>query len=192
MPNALPARSSTALKEWSAVCRAMAAGSQTVLLRAGGIDDPAGRFGLPASSFWLFPTRHHEAASRLASWATDFAMEAGCAGGPAMLTLMAAVESVHWIEHEDQLPELASLHVLAADVVEQRFGYRQPGIAAVLVRIWRREEPHLVEETPDMAGCRSWLELTHPLSTDGMQPVLPDDAWEERRERFFLAVKARG
>lgn len=188
----IPSRSATALKEWSAVCRAMAAGSQTVLLRAGGIDDPAGRFGYPTDSFWLFPTRHHEAASRLASWATDYAIEAGCAGGPAMVNLMATVEAVHWIDNEDRLAALASLHVLAADVVTQRFAYRQPGLAAALVRIWRREEPHLVEETPDMAGCRSWLELPTALSCDGMQPVLPDDAWDERRERFFQAVSPGG
>lgn len=192
MSTTLPTRSSTALKEWSAVCRAMAAGSQTVLLRAGGIDDPAGRFGFPAPAFWLFPTRYHEAASRLASWATDFAMEAGCAGGPAMVTLMASVESAHWIEREEQLQSLAPLHVLAADVVNQRFAYRQPGIAAVLVRIWRREEPHLVEETPEMSGCRSWLELPHSLSCSGLEPVLPEDVWAERQERFFQAVNAGG
>ena len=192
MPTSLPSRSATALKEWAAVCRAMAAGSQTVLLRAGGIDDPEGRFGYPADRFWLFPTRHHEAASRLASWATDFAIEAGCAGGPAMVNLVAAVEAVHWIEREEQLAGLASLHVLADDVVRQRFAYRQPGLAVALVRIWRRDEPHLVEETPDMAGCKSWLDLPTALSCDAMQPVLPDDAWSERRERFFQAVSPGG
>lgn len=192
MPASLPVRSATALKEWSAVCRAMAAGSQTVLLRAGGIDDPAGRFGFPADAFWLFPTRHHEAAARLVSWASDYAIEAGCAGGPAMVNLMATVEAVHWLTDESRLDALAPLHVLAADVVAQRFAYRQPGIAAALVRIWRRDEPHLVEETPEMTGCRSWLELPRPLSCDGMHPVLPDDAWDERKERFFQAVKAVG
>jgi hypothetical protein len=190
LPDTLPSRSATALKEWSAVCRAMAAGSQTILLRAGGIDDPAGRFGFPADAFWLFPTRHHEAASRLVTWASDFAIEAGCAGGPAMLDLLATVETVHWIEQHQQLHALAPLHVLAADVVNQRFDYRQPGLAAALVRIWRRTEPHLIEETPDMAGCRSWLELPHPLSCDSLHPVLPEDAWNERRERFLQAVKA--
>ena len=192
MPESLPARSATALKEWAAVCRAMAAGSHTVLLRAGGIYDPAGRFGFPAEAFWLFPTRHHEAASRLAAWASDFAIEAGCAGGPAMVNLMAIVEAVHWIDREERLTSLASLHVLAADVVSQRFAYRQPGLAAALVRIWRRDEPHLVEETPEMAGCRSWLELPRPLSCDQLRPVLPDDAWADRRERFFQAVNAAG
>lgn len=192
MPASLPVRSATALKEWSAVCRAMAAGSQTVLLRAGGIDDPAGRFGFPADAFWLFPTRHHEAAARLVSWASDYAIEAGCAGGPAMVNLMATVEAVHWLTDESRLDALAPLHVLAADVVAQRFAYRQPGIAAALVRIWRRDEPHLVEETPEMTGCRSWLKLARPLSCDGMHPVLPDDAWDERKERFFQAVKAVG
>jgi hypothetical protein len=189
MPDTLPSRSATALKEWSAVCRAMAAGSQTILLRAGGIDDPAGRFGFPGDAFWLFPTRHHEAASRLVAWASDFAIEAGCAGGPAMLDLMATVEAVRWIEQHQQLDALAPLHVLSHGVVSQRFDYRQPGLAAALVRIWRRTEPHLVEETPDMAGCRSWLELPSPLSCDGLRPVLPDDAWTERKQCFFHAVE---
>ncbi len=192
MKETFPSRSAKALKEWSAVCRAMAAGSQTVLLRAGGIDDPAGKFGFPANAFWLFPTRHHEAAARLVGWATDFAIEAGCAGGPAMIDLLAVVEEVCWLDDEHLLEGLAPLHVLAADVVRQRFAYRQPGITAALIRVWRRQEPHLIEETPEMTGCRSWLDLPHPLSCDGMRPVLPEDAWGERRELFFQAVKAGG
>jgi hypothetical protein len=187
-----PSRSASALKEWSAVCRAMSAGAQTVLLRAGGIDDPHGRFGFPESAFWLFPTRFHEAAGKLVPWATDFAIEAGCAAGPIPVELLVVVDTLQWIEREETLAELSSLHVLAQSVVAQRFAYRQPGLAAALVRVWRRDEPHLVDETPEMAGCRSWLELAAPLSCDLLRPVLPEDAWQDRRERFFQAVKAGG
>ncbi|MGA0039483.1 MAG: DUF1802 family protein [Pirellulales bacterium] len=192
MTETFPARSSKALKEWSAVCRAMSAGSQTIFLRAGGLDDPAGRFGFPENAFWLFPTRYHEAASRLTAWATDFAIEAGCAGGPAMIDLLAVVEEVRWVDDARLLDGLIPLHVLADDVVRQRFAYRQPGLTAALVRIWRREEPHLLEETPEMDGCRSWLDLPHALSCDGMQPVLPEEVWFDRRERFFQAVTPGG
>ena len=51
-----------ALKEWAAVCEALAAGRQTILLRKGGIAEGPGGFRPEHSEFWLLPTWFHAAA----------------------------------------------------------------------------------------------------------------------------------
>jgi hypothetical protein len=45
-----------ASKEWAVICRELAAGRQMVLLRKGGIREPAKGFGVEHREFFLFPT----------------------------------------------------------------------------------------------------------------------------------------
>ncbi len=47
----------TAFKEWAAVCAALSAGRQTVILRKGGIAEGPGGFQPEHGEFWLLPTR---------------------------------------------------------------------------------------------------------------------------------------
>src|SRR5947209_4863839 len=47
----------TSLKEWSTVIDALGSGEQVILIRKGGIADPA--FAVEAERFYLFPTYFH-------------------------------------------------------------------------------------------------------------------------------------
>src|SRR5260370_15414151 len=49
-----------ALKEWAVICRALADGTQSLLLRKGGIDEAAGAFAVEHTRFWLLPTWTHQ------------------------------------------------------------------------------------------------------------------------------------
>ena len=188
----------TALKEWAAVAAAMRAGRQSLLLRAGGIADPAGRFGFDAPRFWIYPTRFHEAAERLApdarpfiEAASDEAQLPSSSEGHAIrrIDLIATVDTVRWVSDRAAAERLAPLHVLAPTVVRERFEYREPGLAAALVRVWRRREPHRIVETSEMEGCRSWVTLPEPLACDALEPVLDDAAFEAARTRFLEAIE---
>jgi len=46
-------QTTTALKEWDAVVAALEQGSQALLIRKGGLDDPGGRLPVPDGWFWL-------------------------------------------------------------------------------------------------------------------------------------------
>jgi hypothetical protein len=74
--------------------------------------------------------------------------------------------------------------VLAPEVVRKRFEYRQPGLWAVLVRVYAPAAPLLVPDLPRYAGCRSWVELEQPVSTAGLTPVLPEHEHADRRNAF--------
>src|SRR5690606_13104622 len=59
-------------KEWAAVCAAIAAGRQTVLLRKGGIQERDTIFEPDHRAFWLLPTRFHQSPEELTPDATEW------------------------------------------------------------------------------------------------------------------------
>lgn len=177
-----------AIKEWAAVAAALGEGRQSILLRAGGIADPAGRFGFPCRRFWIFPTRFHESPDSLVVTARDLAEKAIAEAaaddepGARRLSLLAELEQVVWIRDEAAVRRLAGLHVLSEETVAKRFAYREPGLAVALLRVWRRNPPHRIVETAGMAGCHSWVHLTEPLASTPADPVLGEAAFGRIRQ----------
>ena len=50
--------------------------------------------------------------------------------------------------------------------------------------VWRREPSFAIVPTPEQAGCKTWVELEEPLSTDDLAAVVDDAEWAARRERL--------
>lgn len=171
---------------------ALREGRQTILLRAGGIADPGGRFGFPHATFWIYPTRFHESADRLVESARGLVDEAAREGAEATrrIDLVATLDLVQWVDDFAAVERLS--HVLAPEVVRQRFDYRERGLAVAVVRVWRRREPHRIVETDSIAGCRSWVAFDEPLSCDGVEPVIPEAAFAVERRRVLDVIGTPG
>lgn len=157
-----------AFKEWAAVCRALAAGTQTVILRKGGIAEVGGEFRPEHARFWLYPTHFHE--QQRAGLKPEFLplIDAAEADRPPPGTVrlthfVEVIEVKHLTDLADALA-LDPLHVWSADTVRQRFHYRTPGLFALTARVWRGPTV-VVPERPEYAGCKTWVEL---------DPSLPD------------------
>ena len=169
-----------ALKEWAAVCAALARGRQSILLRKGGIAEETDGFRVEHREFWLFPTRFHQSSDELSPNATDLPddpLAAAPKPGTVQLSLYGIVDEVFHIADAAQLGVLEGLHVLAPATLLKRFEYREPGLNVLLVRIYRRGEPFEISESPHFAGCKSWVDLRNKLPTAGLAPVLSDDAF---------------
>ena len=133
-----------AFKEWAAVCEAIAAGRQTIILRKGGIHEGREGFRVQHSRFWLYPTNFHQAADGLAPDAGQFISRAlaGTKPGPGVvptnsIRLFAEVAEVRELRSESVALRLAGQHVWSDATVRQRFAYRQPGLFLLVVRILR-------------------------------------------------------
>jgi hypothetical protein len=168
-----------AFKEWAAVCRALADGRQTVLLRKGGVAEPGGAFRVEHDRFWLYPTFVHQQEAGVAPEALPL-LRAAVAERPAegvvRLTHFAAVEGAYEVGDLASALALQGLHVWSPEAVRSRFAYRRPGLLVLAVRIFAADEAHQVVETPEYAGCRSWVELADELPADG-RPVLSNEAF---------------
>jgi hypothetical protein len=166
-----------AFKEWAAVCSALAAGRQSLILRKGGIHAGRQGFQVEHGEFWLMPTHFHqspeslspEAQSLLASSRTD-----APPSGTVRLREYAVVDQVRRLDQWSQVERLSGLHVWSEATLRQRFDYRQPGLFALVVRVYRTSAATLLAETPYMAGCKSWVQLSEPIATAGLEPVLDE------------------
>jgi hypothetical protein len=191
MPLEIPAYCDVAFKEWAAVCAALTAGRQTIILRKGGIHEGRGVFAPEHAAFWLYPTNFHQAAESLSSDASEFvsrAKSAQCEPGTVPLQHLAVVEHVRELSSEEAALRLAGHHNWSDATVAQRFCYRRPGLYLLVVRVCSSERVTLVQESAEMAGCKSWVKLPHPLPTRGLTPVLSDDQFTAASRRIDAAL----
>ena len=152
-----------AFKEWAAVCLALAAGTQTVILRKGGIHEEGGAFRPEFDRFWLYPTHFHEqqqAGLKPAySSLLELAERSRPKAGSVELSHVVEVTAVRHLTTLDEALALDGRHVLTADVVRQRFHYRTPGLYVFDVRVTPARLLS-VPECPEYVGCKTWVHLS--------------------------------
>jgi hypothetical protein len=166
----------TALKEWAAVCLALAEGRQSLLVRKGGIAEGPDGFRMEHDEFWLFPTQFHQSSDQLSPEGVTLLERRQLSLPPAgslWLDSYAIVRSVAFVRDEHRLAELDGWHVISDQVIRQRFHYRRPGLYVAAVEVFCRPDPFQVPDEPRYAGCHSWVDLAEALPTSGMQIVAP-------------------
>ncbi|MGQ0637118.1 MAG: DUF1802 family protein [Planctomycetaceae bacterium] len=185
----LPANN-VAFKEWAAICQALAEGRQAIILRKGGVHEGRAGFQVAHGEFWLFPTYLHEAENGLVAdgrQLLDRARAEQPRDGMIRLAQYVVVTDVLELTDERQLGGLAGEHLWSAQTVADRFHYRHPGLFALVVRVYNRDHPHVIPDSPHFGGCRSWVELPLSLPADGMRAALSDEQFFKRRDSV-LAV----
>ncbi|MGL6094953.1 MAG: DUF1802 family protein [Fimbriiglobus sp.] len=186
-----------AFKEWAAVCHALGAGRQTLILRKGGIAEDGGAFRPEHPRFWLYPTFFHAQAAGLVPDAVPLLGESEDADEPLpgilRLTHFADVGTVRFVDSLETLLGLAGLHVWSADEVTKRFHYRTPGLYVLPVRVFAAAVPHDIPERPEYAGCKTWVHLTDAVRSTPSTAVLPDAAFAaataEIAERLSVSLR---
>lgn len=174
---------SIAFKEWAVICRALVEGRQTIILRKGGIAESGGEFRPEHPRFLLFPTYFHERhrTSIRADWLALFDEVEAHPPLPGLIRFAAWAEvaAVAHLTSDTQLSQLEDLHGWTPAEVRKRFEYRSPGLYGLAVRVWRLPQVVEIPEQPEYAGCKTWVELDSPISTDGATPVLSDEAFAD-------------
>src|SRR5438046_1621070 len=170
---------SVGFKEWSLVCDALGAGSESIILRKGGIAEGSEGFSFRHRQFFLFPTLFHEQITKVRSGS-------GAIPAPAdtiTLRWYVKVEQALRIDSLAIAEALAPLHILCAAVVRERFGYKGDGLHVAFVRVFEISPVWVLQNGKRFSGCRSWVELP-PLPEMTMRAVLNDSAQTNLRARF--------
>jgi len=173
---------SNAFKEWAVICRALALGKQSIILRKGGIAEDAGEFVIEHKRFWLFPTYTHQQQGGIREEALPLLQEAEAekpAPGHVRLSHWAEVTGIYHVHDVTAALLLAHLHFWTEDTVRKRFAYGTPGLYVLAARIYRAPEAQEIVDTPLYQGCKSWVELDAPLSTESSTPVLADKDYQD-------------
>ena len=183
----ISAESANALKEWAIVGQALADGRQVVLLRKGGLLDEDGHFALEHPSFWLLPTWLHQERGLVKAAHQDLwnatPRETDENAKIAYLRHFARVERVWKLDEsaEDALKEVP--HIWSAHHLDLRFGY-QPDktLLCAAVRVYVAEAPIRYQLREQDLGCRSWVEMSEPVSAD-VRPAISDEGFATRMEQ---------
>jgi HPt (histidine-containing phosphotransfer) domain-containing protein len=186
----MPPNAAIALKEWAAVCEALAAGRQTILLRKGGIAEGPGGFKPDHSEFWLLPTYFHERPEALKPADERFfdSASAPASADRVRIDLFARVAEVIHLDREETLERLADEHVYGQSVLRDRFHYRRPGLWLFAVQIFRSSCAVELPVWPELAGCHSWVELPRPLPTESLRSVLDPATFAGRLAHLRAAL----
>ncbi len=174
-----------AFKEWAVICRALAEGRQTLILRKGGILEIGAGFQVEHSRFWLFPTYVHQQAAGIKPEAAPLLEQAQVElpdSGVVRLSSFAEVVEVFQVRGLERALSLTSHHVWSEETVRSRFHYRRPGLFVLVVRVHAVPQPFDLPNTPYYEGCRSWVQLDRELPTDGARPVMEEDRFGSERE----------
>jgi hypothetical protein len=170
-----------ALKEWAVICRALADGRQSLILRKGGLAEPGGEFQIEQKQFWLYPTYVHQQRAGIKPEALPLLEQAQAANPPPgtiRLTHFAHVVGIYHLHDMVGTLRLSPFHIYSEETVHSRFRYNTPGLYAMVLRVYRASQVIELPESERYAGCRSWVELDRAEPTEGARPVLDDKAFD--------------
>ena len=177
---------SIAFKEWASIVNALAQGKQILILRKGGIREDSGEFQVEHDEFFLFPTYEHQNKSDLkveAHPVLDFSLNGRPDPNKIPIQYYVKTEQVMNLTDEAELARLRDFHIWSDEAVAKRFHYgRQKGLYVITCRIFKLPKPHVISNTPEYAGCKSWVTLTEKISTLGAKPILSDFQFKDQSE----------
>lgn len=149
----------TSLKEWSSVIDSLGRGEHVLLIRKGGIADPA--FGVEADRFYLFPTYFHTGTSEPPNEVT--------------ITCWAEVVRTWRVRDASALDRLAPFTVVDRENLLTRYRFREDqALHLIAVRAFRLPRPATIQVTPEYAGCRSWVSLDDEIEIEGSTAALSE------------------
>jgi hypothetical protein len=181
-----------AFKEWAVICKALAEGRQSLILRKGGIAETAGEFQVEHTRFWLYPTFLHEHRQKVKPEAVPLLEQVEAehtSKGTVHLSHFAEASGVYHIHSLPAALILNHLHLWSEETVRAKFVYRRPGLYVLPVRVYKAAESFEIPETPYYAGCKSWVELERALPTEGAMPVLDDRAFGDLEHNLQVLLR---
>jgi hypothetical protein len=180
-----------ALKEWAVHIRAMAAGEQFIVLRKGGIREETKHFSVQSKRFLLFPTYEHQKLPLIRMeyqhWLEQSVREFEQMGNQIPVQYAAEVVAERLIHDDSQLTSLASYHIGTPTFASERLHWKkQQPLHALALRVYRLPMPILLENSPDFAGCKSWLELpVIDFAWSALEPVVDDEQFSSFLQKFL-------
>jgi hypothetical protein len=173
----------SALKEWDVQCQLLSTGRVSLLLRKGGIMETHDGFEVEHRQFLLYPTFLHQNPQELQAEYRAL-LHPDPAPGQIALPAVAEVVAVQKVESLQAALRLEPLQGLSAGAIERRFQYRnRPWLHALLLRVRPLTAPLVLEETPDLLGCVSWVPLGD-VGVDAGPPAISEEELQRRREEL--------
>ncbi len=178
-----------ALKEWAVITDLLLSGELALLLRKGGISEPhgPGRFELEHPRFLLFPSWLHQKPQLLKPTYQHLVRDAGREPGELTLRGWASVDHIWPLRDRASFDQLDDLHPWSPEQIDMRFNYKPHNpLYLMAVRVHTLEQAVTIDNRPEYAGCKSWVNLHpgHAVAEMPSHPVLTDAAFSTLVDRL--------
>ena len=175
----LPDSCQLALKEWAVTVRALAQGTQVLLLRKGGIHETDKDFRVIHPEFLLYPTYEHQREDLLKDgYQADLrqVLEEPRQDNQITFTHWAKVEETIQVSEQDKADDLSPYHIWTNEYAQSRLRWKPMlPLSVLLLRVYSLENPVNVPYLPEYTGCTSWVDILDRVSLGRLQPVLNDE-----------------
>ncbi len=172
-----------ALKEWAVTVNALGRGEQVLLLRKGGIREEGREFRVSYPEFLLYPTFEHQREDLLKERYSGDLRRVLSEAQPqdaVGFSYWARVEDVVELTEQEKVDALSPHYIWTTDYAQQRLHWkpRHP-LSALILRVYRLEEPRTLPYLPIFGGCKSWVELSEGVALGTPTPVLTDGQFND-------------
>ena len=175
----LPDSCQMALKEWAVTVRALAQGTQVLLLRKGGIHETDKDFRVIHPEFLLYPTYEHQREDLLKDgYRAELrqVLEEPRQDNQIAFTHWAKVEEIIQVSEQDKADDLSPYHIWTNEYAQSRLRWKPMlPLSVLLLRVYSLENPVNVPNLPEYTGCTSWVDILDRVSLGRLQPVLNDE-----------------
>jgi hypothetical protein len=180
----LPENCQMALKEWAVTVRALANGTQVLLLRKGGINEWGKDFRVIHPEFLLYPTYEHQREDLLKEgYQSELRriLEEPRTDDQITFTHWANVEETIQITEQDKVDDLAPHHIWTDEYSQSRLRWKPMlSLSILLLRVYSLENPVSVPYLPEYGGCTSWVDILEQVPLGKLQPVLSDEDFQRQ------------
>lgn len=170
-----------ALKEWAIAVETLTSGKTVILLRKGGIREAG--FQVKHDLVWLYPTYEHQKPDLVKPEYNTFItpVESGWHPETVAIKSCAAITDVISIKNNQHLEMLQPYHIWSEEMVSDRMNWQPKNpLIVLLLKVYRLPQPQIIPYYPSYGGCKSWIDLVEPISTDNLSPVLTDDEYNRQ------------
>ena len=180
----LPEYCQMALKEWAVTVKALAHGTQILLLRKGGIHETDKDFRVIHPEFLLYPTYEHQKEDLLKdNHQADLreVLEEPWQKDQIRFTHFAKVEETIQVSEQDKVDYLWPHHIWTNEYAVSRMRWRplQP-LSILLLRVYNLENLVDVPYLPEYGGCTSWVDIFDRVALGQLKPVLTDEEFSSQ------------
>ncbi|DBA91080.1 hypothetical protein WJX77_004941 [Trebouxia sp. C0004] len=183
-----------ALKEWAVTCAALGQGDQTIILRKGGIREPA--FRPAASTFLLFPTSFHSNTRLLRPVANvKYQQELAFDQKTATHLTIKHIASLTgcWTTFDPfVLSALSDHHVWTEEFLSTRLKWKpkQP-ITVMELRCSQLQQPLVTPTQDSYWGCFSWIDVEQGVTKEQLttaEAVIDNSDYQGRQQQVRRAL----
>ncbi len=173
------------LKEWATVVKALEDGTQTIILRKGGILETASGFRVESKKFFLFPTYEHQEPKHIKDKFQDYLSKAlgeKPSDGFNVITSIAEVVGEADISSDDKLNSLSEFHIWSDPYIDSRKNWMpNKPIKAVFLKVFKIK-PKKIPIKDEYQGCKSWIEINDNCEFN--DPVLSQNEFDSKLRKF--------